>query len=153
MPGTRPGVTEKKSCSRLGRQAGLLPGLDAPGKVRGVRKALVLRDKRGRDRAIARAARKYDLLAAGIGQRGRIELRHRHVNGFRIALDVGLARLAHVDEENLSFSDALGHLFRVEVLHAVASERHGISPYAGHFRAVLYRLNGKTATPQRYTVT
>src|SRR6185295_14839688 len=113
-------IAGRRMRSCLGRQAGLFPALDAAGEMLVVGKSGVLGDQRGRDRAIARAACEHDLLAGRIRQRGRIELRHRHVDRVRIALDLGLGRLAHVDQQHRAFGDAPGDLFGIEVVDAVA---------------------------------
>src|SRR5947209_6342872 len=130
MAGTSPAMKNGKTCSRLGRQAGFLPGLDAAGKVRLVGQPRVLGDQRGCHRTIARAAREYDLFALRVRQRRRVELRHRHVDGFRIALDVRFVRLAHIDQQNFAVGYPSGHLFGREIFHAVTPERHLASPHA-----------------------
>src|SRR4051812_4677721 len=63
-----------------------------------------------------------------VGQVRGIERGKRHIDGLRIALDLSLVRLAHVDEQDPALGNALGDLFRVEVVHVVATERHGIPP-------------------------
>src|SRR3954464_3087965 len=86
----------------LGRQTELLPRLHAAGEMAIVGQACALRDQRRGDGAIARTAGKDDLPALRIGDRGRVELRHRKIEGVGITLDLGLARLPGLPPEGFS---------------------------------------------------
>jgi hypothetical protein len=99
--------------------------LDPAGEMRGVGKARVLRDQRSSNRAIAGTAGEDHTLAVRVGKRRGVELGHRHVDRIGIALDVGLVRLANIDQQDRALGDALGDVLRVQVFHALASERHG----------------------------
>src|SRR4051794_33253314 len=94
----RPGLTANRSKRQphalaLGRQTELLPGLHAAGEMAVVGQAGALRDQRCGDGAVARTAGEDDLPALRIGDRGRVELRHRKIKDLWIALDLGLVRL------------------------------------------------------------
>jgi len=84
-----------------------------------------LRHQRRGDGPIARAAGEHDPAALGIGDCGRIELRHREIEGFRIALDLGLVRLADIDQQNLAFGEPLRDLFRGQIMHVLSAKLRG----------------------------
>ena len=54
-------------------------------------------------------------LPPGSGSADGIELRHRHVDGFGIALDVGFVRFAHIDQQDRALGEALGDFLRIKV--------------------------------------
>ena len=93
-----------------------------------------LRHQRGGHRAVARAAGEHDLPALRIGDRRRIELRHREIEGLRIALDLGLVRLADIDQQDPALGQPARHVFRGQVVHVLAAEAEcgmGLPPRSG----------------------
>ena len=127
----RPGITRG---SGFGRKSGCLPGDDATGQMCLIGEACVLRRDRRGDRAAPRPAGKDHLLALRVGNGGWIEGRQRHDHAFRIALDRGFVRLAHVHQQHTAFAQARGDFVRRQICHLV-SARH----FVGHNATPLFR--------------
>src|SRR6476646_9542230 len=135
----RPGLTANRSkCQRhalaLGRQTELLPRLHAAGEMAIVGQARALGDQRRGDGAITRTASEDNLPALRIGDRGRVELRYRKIEGLWIALDLGLVRLADIDQQDFALGQAARDLFRSQIGDVLTAKLSGHGAYSSFRR-------------------
>jgi hypothetical protein len=85
--------------------------------MRAIGETLLLRYERSGHRPAARAAGEHDLTAGRLGNGGGIEAGQRNQNGLWKALDRGLVRLAHIDEQEAAVAEALSNLLRRQITH------------------------------------
>src|ERR1700691_476731 len=114
---------------------------------------LFLCGERGRHRAAAGAASKYNLAALRLRNLCRIEHRQWDDDRVGVTLDRGLVKLTHVDQHHAAGFKAAGHFFGIEVTYAVLFIRHHRSPDDGTVDRTLGRPQLASAASANQTVT
>src|SRR3954470_18360435 len=143
-------TANRNKCQRhalaLGRQTELLPRLHAAGEMAIEGQARALRDQGRGDGAITRTAGEDDLPALRIGDRGRVELRHRKIEGVGIALDLGLVRLPDIDQQDFALGQAARDLFRGQIGDVLTAKLSGHGAYSS------FRRDAAASTPKQSRV-
>jgi len=93
-----------------------------------VRKALLLRRKRGGNGSASRTAGEHHVASSGVWDGGRIERGQRNNDGLGKAFDRCFIGLADVDEHETAILQALGDLLRRQIAHLRVLIRHLCSP-------------------------